>query len=503
MHPAAPSDGRILIAKLIAVLAMVASLGLMLWWPRSGRSENFVIYQPASRALLPLQVIDQTSYVPLLPALNAVGKVGAIQEKRNSLKVWFGETEIELRADDNRVRLGKDRIALTRPVRKPHSQWLVPVEFLTATLPQLTQEVIEYKVGMNRLFLGDVRPITFSLRLDPSGNGARITAQFSEKVNIRTTASNGKWHVYLGERPVHPLEQSYRFQDPYVSEVRFDDQDGVPKLIISPAMGGLNFYPTTAEDGKLLLADVLKPPPAAPSPPVGAGELATGPTPATPGPTQVTSPEPEVPGVPGPPLPIVVVDAAHGGEDTGARSRDGISEKDLTAQLAARVRLALLATRKHRILLTRVGDVNPSFEQREIAANTSRPVAYLSLHAGNLGSTTPRVAVFSYRGVPLDPDRPLPLLIPWNEVHRTHTDRSRQLAQALQAKFAQIAGLAADPANEVPVRSLRSIDGPAVAIELGSLKADQDAGALTQVSLQQQMAAAIVAGLEAFRTGAP
>jgi N-acetylmuramoyl-L-alanine amidase len=224
--------------------------------------------------------------------------------------------------------------------------------------------------------------------------------------------------------------------------------------------------------------------------------------PVAPGPPEITSPEPEVPGVPGPPLPIVVVDAAHGGEDAGARSRDGVNEKDVTAQLAARVRVALLSTRKYRILLTRLGDVNPSFEQREIAANTAKPVAYLSLHAGNLGSTTPRVAVFSYRAAPLDPDQPLPLLIPWNEVHRTHTSRSRQLAQALQAKLAQVSGLTADLPEEVPVRSLRSIDGAAVAIELGSLKADQDAGALTQVSLQQQLSAAIAAGLDAFRMGA-
>jgi N-acetylmuramoyl-L-alanine amidase len=467
------------------------------------RSENFVIYQPASRAVLPLQVIDQTSYVPLLPALNAVGKVGAIQEKRNSLKVWFGETEIEVRADDNRVRLGKNRVTLSRPVRKPHSQWLIPVEFLTASLPQLTHEVIEYKVGMNRLFLGDVRPVTFSLRLDPSGNGARITAQFSEKVTIRTTATDGKWYVYLGDRPVLPLEQSYRFQDPYVSEVVFDDQDGVPKLIISPAMGGLNFYPTTAEDGRLLLADVLKPPPTAPPPQAGAGEFATGPTPAAPGLPEITSPEPEVLGVPGPPLPIVVIDAAHGGDDAGARGRDGIMEKDLAAQLAARVRVALLATRKYRILLTRLGDVNPSFEQREITANTARPVAYVSLHAGDLGSTTPRIAVFSYRSTPLDPDQPLSLLIPWNEVHRRHGERSRELAHLLQSRFAQIPGLAAAPPDEVPVRSLRSIDGPAVAIELGTLKADQEGAALTQVGLQQQLAAAVAAGLEAFRAGTP
>jgi len=487
--------------KLLAALIVGAGLGLMLWRPRPLHSDNFVIYQPGSRETLPLQVIDQTDYIPLLPALNAVGKVGAIQEKRNSLKVWFGEAEIEVHADDRRVRLGKTRLTLAQPVRKPHSQWLVPVEFLTASLPQLTRQVIEYKPGMRRIFVGDVRPLTFSLRLDPTGNGARVTVQFSDKVSVRTTATDGKWYVYLGDRPVQPLEQRYRFQDPYVSEILFDDQDGVPKLIILPTTGGLNFYPTVAEGGKLLLADVLKPPPATPSPP-GAGEVPAVTAPPAPGAPEITRSEPEIPGVPGPPLPLVVLDAAHGAEDTGARSRDGVLEKDLTAQLAARVRLALLATRKYRVQLTRVGDVNPTFEQREMAANTAKPAAFLSLHAGDLGNTTPRVAVFSYRSVPFDPAQPLPLLIPWDEIHRAHAEHSRQLARSLRTRFAQLPGLTADKPYEAPVRSLRSIDGPAVAIEVGSLNADQDSGPLTNVGFQQQLATAIVAGLEAFRTGA-
>ena len=41
---------------------------------------------------------------------------------------------------------------------------------------------------------------------------------------------------------MEPLEPFYRFQNPYLSELQYDDQDGVPKLILSPTSGGLNFY---------------------------------------------------------------------------------------------------------------------------------------------------------------------------------------------------------------------------------------------------------------------
>ncbi len=490
-------------AQILAVLGALTGFGLLLWAPRPLRSDNFIIYQPESRAALPLQVIEQTGYIPLLPALNAVGKVGAIQEKRDSLKVWFDETEIEVRAGDKRVRLGKARLTLSQPVRKPGSQWLVPVEFLAASLPQLVRKPVDYKLGATRLFIGNVRPIALSFLLEPKGEGVRITVQLSEKVNVRTTATDGKWVMYLGERPVQPVETAFRFQDPYVSEIRFDDQDGLPKLVITPATGGLNFVPTTAEGGKVHLADVYKPTPAALPTGPGAGEPAQADIHAAPGAPEVTSPESETSGTPGPPLPIIVLDAAHGGDDLGARGRDGVLEKDITARLAAQARLALLATRKYRIQLTRAGDVNPAFEQREIIANTARPVAYLSFHAGNLGNTTPRVAEFSYRSIQPEAPAPASLLVPWNEIHRFHAEASQRLAGMLQARFAQVPGLAADAPVEAPVLSLRSIDAPAVAIEVGSLHSGQDSGSLTSVVLQQQIATAIVAGLEGFRAGAP
>jgi N-acetylmuramoyl-L-alanine amidase len=484
------------------LLSLLAAVGFLLWPSRQLRSDTFLIYQPASRTAIPVQIVDQSKYLPILPVLNAVGKVGAIQEKRATLKVWFDTTELELRLDEKRVRLGKTSLTLGLPVRRPGSQWLVPVEFLTAALPSLTGRVVEYKVGANRIFVGDVKPLTFSLRLDLAGNGVRLTVQFSDKVALRTASSNGKWFLYLGDRPVQPLETSFHFQNPYITEVQFDDEDGVPKLVVTPGGPGLNFYPVLAEGGKVLFADVLKPPATQPPMPA-AGIQAGGAAGSEPGAVVLTAPEEPIPGAPGPPLPTVVIDPAHGGSDTGARARDGVLEKDLTLQWAARVRLALLATRKYHVQLTRTGDVALSFEQREILANAARPVAFLALHAGNLGNTNPRVALFIYRGTAGDSTEAPPSLIPWNLVYRAHLDQSRKLGQALQARFAQIPGIGADKAAEVPVRCLRSIDGPSVAIEIGSLNADQDSGALTSPVFQQQLATAIAAGLEAFQGGNP
>lgn len=504
MPPFHQPQRRVMSPGVGITFAVAVGLVFLLWPARPLRSDNFVFYLPSTRSVIPLEMIEQAPYLPFIPVLNVVGKVGAIQEKRDSLKVWFGDIPIELRLNDKTVRVGKARLTLTQPVRRPRAQWLVPVDFLVKVLPQITRETVDYQMGANRIFIGNVKPITFSVRLDQTGNGSRVTLQFSDKVTVNTASSNGKWYLYLGNQPVEPLDQNFRFQDPHISEIKFDDQDGVPKLILTPTTPGLNFYPTLAEGGKILLADVLKPPPPAAPAPAVAGQPAAPAAPGTAPPGPGTAESAAAPDA-GPPLPVVVLDSAHGGDDVGARGSNGITEKDLVAQFVARVRLAILATHKYRVVLTRVGDINVDLDHRETVANTARPIAFFSFHAGNLGATTPRAVVYSYRSPApasgADSAGPKPLLVPWAKIFETHLDQSRQLALAVQQKLGQVPGMAAGPPAEAPIRVLRSINAPAVAIEIGSLTEDADSGAVANPSFQQQIAAAVAAGLEAFRGG--
>lgn len=484
------------------VFGLALALALLFWSAQSSRSENFVFYLPAAHRLVPVELIEGARYLPLIQVLNMVGKVSGLQEKKNSLKVWFGKAQLELRLDEMRIRLDKAWLDLQAPARLVNGQWMVPVDFLTSVLPRLTPERIEYQEGTNRIFIGDTRPNSYTVRLDQLANGSRLTIQFTDKVSVHTAARNGKWILFLGERPVEPLEQLHRFQNPYLSELRFDDQDGIPKLVLTPTMDGLNFYPSLAEGGKVLLADVLKPPPTSPPPPLAMEKPSAPAAPAAVETPTVAEETPEA--QPGPPLPAVVLDAAHGGPETGAQARDGVLEKDLVAQYVARVRLALLATKKYRIVLTRLGDNNPTPEQRETLANLARPVVFLTFHAGNLGSSAPRVVVYSYRfsaGTPPALNDEAPSFIPWRLAQQAHLERSRQLAQMLQQQFTQAGSILAGETAEVPLRALRSINAPAVAIEVGSLSPELDSAPVNNPGFQQRFAAVVVQALDQFLGG--
>lgn len=171
---------------------------VLLCWPaRTLRSDNFVFYLPSSRHLIPVQVIENTKYLPLLQVLNLIGKVNGLQEKKNTLQVGFGSAQISLRADNRTVRVDKWTTTLHTPLRVADGLWMVPVEFLTLVVPKLTRQVVEYQAGTNRVFVGDVKPASFALRLDPLASGARLTFQFTEKIAVRTASANGKWVMFL------------------------------------------------------------------------------------------------------------------------------------------------------------------------------------------------------------------------------------------------------------------------------------------------------------------
>jgi N-acetylmuramoyl-L-alanine amidase len=489
-------------SRVLFVLMPALGLALLFWPARALRSDNFVFYLPDASRVLPVQSIDGTSYLPLLQILNTVGRVQGLTVAKDSLKVFFNDSQIEFHQDDKRVRIKKEKINMSDPARVLNGQFMVPINFIETVLPRVIHESVVYRLGTRRAFIGNVVLNTFSFRLDQVPNGSRLTLDFTGKITIRTASSNGKWVLYLGDKPVQPLEQKFNFQDPYLRNIQFDDQDGVAKLILTPTVEGLNFYPKLDDSGKILTAEILKPQAA----------VAQQPPPATPSPAPGTVPPPVVAppaetasSAGGPGLPMVVLDAGHGGDDSGARGGNGLLEKDLVAQLVARVRSTLLASRKYRIVLTRVGDVNPTFDQRAATANAAHAKVFITFHAGNLGVHTSRIVVYTLEAASSSSSGGAPpaagLFVPWESVQLSHLSQSQQFAQILQKEFTGISGATVSPPATAPLRELRGVNAAAVAVEIGSLAADVDPTALTNSSFQAGLANAIVRALDDFEGG--
>src|SRR5277367_5373274 len=82
--------------------------------------------------------------------------------------------------------------------------------------------------------------------------------------------------------------------------------------------------------------------------------------------------------------PVIVLDPAHGGTDTGARG-EAIVEKDVALQIARTVR-AGLQRQGYRVVMTRNDDSNPSYDDRAAVANAYREDIFISLHVASTGA---------------------------------------------------------------------------------------------------------------------
>jgi N-acetylmuramoyl-L-alanine amidase len=82
---------------------------------------------------------------------------------------------------------------------------------------------------------------------------------------------------------------------------------------------------------------------------------------------------------------VVVLDAAHGGDDAGASLANGQTEKSFTLALSVRLR-SLLAARGIQVVTTRESDAAVDPNRRAEIANHAQAQACLSLHASESGS---------------------------------------------------------------------------------------------------------------------
>ena len=254
----------------------------------------------------------------------------------------------------------------------------------------------------------------------------------------------------------------------------------------------------------------VQPPSSAPQPNPSAatGAAQTAPS-ATPAPSEEA------------PTLTVVLDPAHGGADFGARGPTGLAESDVVLDFARTARIALEAQRL-RVLLTREGNQNPTFDSRSAMINGLRNAIFISLHVSSSGpvgtarsyyyafpsDAGPEINPAAGAATPQIPSVPAPAspitahtsLVEWDHAQRSSADLSRQLAGLIQAQlFPRFRGSPEMP-MAARVRQLRTIAAPAIAVELSSIDVT-DAKRLEQMA--QPLADAIGRAVAEFHFPAP
>ncbi|HXH83428.1 MAG TPA: N-acetylmuramoyl-L-alanine amidase, partial [Candidatus Tectomicrobia bacterium] len=189
------------------------------------------------------------------------------------------------------------------------------------------------------------------LRLRSYPSYTRIVLETSSAVEHRVEASGPK-EIRVRIPRLRGTPKAETVGDGFVEEVRLEraGADAILRVRFDAAAGELR--PLTLADPPRLVLDFLRPD-----------------APATPGGEALA------------PLRVIVLDAGHGGHDTGAIGPTGLQEKDLVLDVTKRVARLLEERLDVRVLLTRDSDTFVTLRDRTSFANRERADLFVSIHA--------------------------------------------------------------------------------------------------------------------------
>lgn len=224
-------------------------------------------------------------------------------------------------------------------------------------------------------------------------------------------------------------------------------------------------------------------------------------------------------------LRTIVIDPGHGGLAAGASGPGGISEKEITLDIAARLRELIYRRLGLQVILTREADIDVPNEERTEKANYWKADLFLSIHANSYRASEIRGpetyflsdrasdamaraaaeqenagAASEARTVQVDPaaDAALEFIL-WDLAQTQHLRASSLLAETIQADLTRLWGLPDRGVKQAPFMVLKGATMPAVLVEVGYLSNPEDAAALADPEFRQRIAESLYRSITGFR----
>ena len=392
---------------------------------------------------------------------------------------------------------------LSSPVLLEDGRWLVPVDAFPRLLGPLLGRRAEWRAVSRVLLVGNVNVPRVSVATYLSADVARVVFEASEKVPFRVEQEAGRVNVTVARDLVDVTFQQQRLTGGIVDSVQF--------------LGGKDslFAVTLGRRFKEMKAVEQDSPPRL----VLDFQGLPGPAPAeAPAPALVS---PRAPALSDAGLRTVVIDPGHGGEETGARGPGGAFEKDVTLQIARKLRAMLVNSLGLQVFLTRDRDEYVDLDTRTAVANNYKADLFISIHANASrarAATGTEVYFLSYQasdeesrrlaqseGAIAPPPDPVAgaapdlALILWDMAQAEHLEESSALASRIQEEVAVVRGSEGRGVKQAPFRVLVGAAMPAVLVEVAFISNPDEEKLLTSDAFQTKVATALMRGIARYR----
>jgi N-acetylmuramoyl-L-alanine amidase len=434
---------------------------------------RITVYAPQTNYSVDILVRDGVDYVGLTDLLEPLGRLEShVDGKKFKLTFNGGEAEFQDSSRQYRPR-GNAKLELLSNFLLVDGRGYVPTASIAQLLPRITDQPAEFHVASRRLFVGSSKfKYSAELRRSPT----RLVLSFPAPVNPSTLIEKARVRLLFRREPVvSGGADNVAYNDPFLLSTSFAEIPGGAEFIASiqqPATVSIG------DGGHTVTIAAVQPPAAHPQTAPAAPPAAA---PAAP------QARPVVPRA----RPFVILDAAHGGYETGSVFSPTLMEKTVNLALARRLQKELEA-RGIPVVLTRIADNMLTWDQRAISANTAHVSLYVALHSSSSGHG---VRVYTSMVPAPQLGQTKNSFLPWELAQSPYLEQSKMAASAIAAECS-FGGLPVR-SSAAPLRPLNSVTLAAIAIEIAPL--GNSADELGTPEYQQKIAAVLASGIATLR----
>lgn len=445
-------------------------------------------------------------------ALDDVASLFQVSVREDSLAGGFtityrGKT-IVASADQPMASVDGKIVTLPSSITRAGRRWLLPVEFLPRALGPIYDQKIDLRRAARLLLIGDLRVPRVSARIDAAGPPTRAAIVITPATPVAVVTEAGRLVMRVEAdalEPVFPVTATG-----LIDAVRIGDQPNVVIVALSRQAGAARTTIATADNATRIAVEIPMTESRAPTP--APGLPTTDPRLPTTEPTRPPGLEPR------PALQTLAIDPGHGGDEIGVRGGDGLEEKQLTLDVARRLRGLVERGLGVRVILTRDDDKVVGIDERAAAANNSKADLLLSIHANGALSGTPSGAEVYYERLDREFEAvrrsaaagsvSLPVIsggtrtidvVPWDLAQARHIEASAMLASVLEQELRQRVPMGQRPIQQGPMRLLSAANMPAVLVEMAYLTNSAQEKAAGGEEFKNNVAQALYNAIVRFR----
>jgi N-acetylmuramoyl-L-alanine amidase len=220
-------------------------------------------------------------------------------------------------------------------------------------------------------------------------------------------------------------------------------------------------------------------------------------------------------------LRTIVIDPGHGGLEAGARGRFGTEEKDVTLDIALKLKNVIEKNLAYRVVMTREDDQDVSLDKRAAIANNNQALVFISIHANgfprrsahgsesyflSLNATdeeSRRIAYLENKSSEMeqiegiDNEDDIKMIL-WDLAQSAYLQQSSHLAERIQEELNSLLGTKNRGIKQAPFKVLTGVACPAVLVEVAFISNPEEEKKLVDDAFQINVARAIYRGLVDF-----